>query len=183
MEALPVLPGSIQPHSRWCSRRAGFAVQRPHLVHADAHMLAATHDGLRDQGVQGHVQAPVRLVAGVLRQQPKPLPLAAILGDDGYLPKALDAVLYVLERPTTIDLCPDFLCQRPIATFDHHGISGDGLPLGFGNSRSCRPPSVLGSGPSTRPLGPAMATSPCRMRRSSAPSGSGPLNSIRLPSP
>lgn len=75
-------------------------------------MLAATHDGLRDQGVQGHVQAPVRLVAGVLRQQPKPLPLAAILGDDGYLPKALDAVLYVLERPTTIDLCPDFLCQR-----------------------------------------------------------------------
>ena len=22
MEALPVLPGSIQPHSRWCSRRA-----------------------------------------------------------------------------------------------------------------------------------------------------------------
>lgn len=52
-----------------------------------------------------------------LRQQPKPLPLAAILGDDGYLPKALDAVLYVLERPTTIDLCPDFLCQRPIATF------------------------------------------------------------------
>jgi hypothetical protein len=25
-----------------------FAVQRPYLVHADAHMLAATHDGLRD---------------------------------------------------------------------------------------------------------------------------------------
>ncbi len=182
MEALPVLPGSIQPHSRWCSRRA---VSLSSARTSSMLMRTCWPPPMTACAIKGFRATYRRPSASSLAysDSSKPLPLAAILGDDGYLPKALDAVLYVLERPTTIDLCPDFLCQRPIATFDHHGISGDGLPLGFGNSRSCRPPSVLGSGPSTRPLGPAMATSPCRMRRSSAPSGSGPLNSIRLPSP
>jgi hypothetical protein len=46
-------------------------------------MLRATHDGASNQGIQGHIQLSVLLVAGVLGQQAEALPLPAVLGDDG----------------------------------------------------------------------------------------------------
>lgn len=49
-------------------------------------MLRATHDGASNQGIQGHIQLAVLLVAGVLGQQAEALPLPAVLRDDGHLP-------------------------------------------------------------------------------------------------
>ena len=55
-------------------------------------VYAATHDGASNQGIQGYIQLSVLLVAGVLGQQAEALPLPAVLGDDGHIPKPLDAL-------------------------------------------------------------------------------------------